>query len=702
MTTFRSLLFALLLLAGLNLSAKEIYVSTKGDDHNPGSKEKPLASLGGAQNLMRQLRTNGSPKEDFRVIVADGTYFMAAPLVLNEQDSGTENFPVTFMAGEGANPVFNGGIPITKWEKVSEKLWKAKVPEVNRYGFYFEQLFVNGKFATRAKSPNTGFYFLKDVDETIIHKGTGRSPEMGVQKFKIFSQAANDVATFTKSDYEDAVLTLYHKWDNTRKRISDFNADSSVVYTVGQGMKPWNKPDKQTRFTIDNYKAALDTCGEWFLDRTGDLYYMPNKGENISTFKVFAPVLQQFIVLEGNPKTGTRVQNISFKNLKFEVSAYRMPMMGNEPAQAASPVEAVIQADFTKNITFANCEISQIGTNGFWFRKACSDCSVTQCYVHETGAGGVKIGDMAIPVNEIDLTRKITIDNNILRTGGFVFPCAVGVTLFQASDIKITHNEIANYRYSGVSVGWVWGYTYSPSKRNIVDFNHIHHLGWGELCDMGGVYCLGQSEGTSVSNNVIHHVYSFDYGGWGLYTDEGSTGIMLENNLVYACKNSGFHQHYGKENTIRNNIFAANIKAQLQATRVEEHLSFNFTNNIVWYNEGTLLSSRWREVKINSDYNCYWDTRTKDIHFDKLSFAEWQASGKDKKSVIADPQFKNPTTFDFQVGNKALMKKIGFKPFDYSKAGVYGSAEWIELAKFDPALAQQYDIAVKRAESIRK
>ena len=76
--------------------------------------------------------------------------------------------------------------------------------------------------------------------------------------------------------------------------------------------------------------------------------------------------------------------------------------------------------------------------------------------------------------------------------------------------------------------------------------------------------------------------------------------------------------------------------------------------------------------------------------------------GKDRKSVIADPQFKNTTTFDFQVGNKAMMKKIGFKMFDYSQAGVYGSAEWIELAKFDPALAQQYDVAVKRAESIRK
>jgi parallel beta-helix repeat protein len=198
-----------------------------------------------------------------------------------------------------------------------------------------------------------------------------------------------------------------------------------------------------------------------------------------------------------------------------------------------------------------------------------------------------------------------------------------------------------------------------------------------------------------VSNNVIHHVYSFDYGGWGLYTDEGSTGILMENNLVYACKNSGFHQHFGKENTIRNNIFAGNIKAQLQATRVEEHLSFSFTNNIVWFNSGSLLSSRWSLFKINSNSNAYWDARTKDVRFDKLSFKEWQAKGKDLQSIIADPEFANPETFDFRIKNKALMKKIGFKPVDYSQAGVYGTAEWKALAKFDPIVSIEYDDAVK-------
>ena len=44
------------------------------------------------------------------------------------------------------------------------------------------------------------------------------------------------------------------------------------------------------------------------------------------------------------------------------------------------------------------------------------------------------------------------------------------------------------------------------------------------------------------------------------------------------------------------------------------------------------------------------------------------------------------------------MKKIGFNTFDYSKAGVYGSTEWTELAKFDNQLAEKYDETIRKLE----
>ena len=701
LTVFVILFLLIFIVSGKNIFAEgtKIYVSTKGNDKNKGTLQEPMASLNGAVDLFQKLKSSGKTEGSVEIIIQAGEYFIDGPCAFSPGHSGTDESQLVIKAEDGTSPILYGGKKLDSFEKISETLWRVKIPETLQYNWFFEQLYVNGKRATRAKSPNSGFYFLKDVSETILEKGTGRAPELAVQKLKLFEDGAKETETIQEEEINDAVFTFYHKWDNTKKHISGFEKDSSAIFIVGGGMKPWNKFDPKTRYSIENYKAALDTCGEWLLERSGYLYYMPLPGETVDNTTAIAPVSSQFIILKGNETTGEKVKNIRFEGLKFDVSGYKMPANGTEPAQAAFPVDASVMADYAENIQFINCEIANTGNNAIWFRNACDNCKIEHCYLHDLGAGGVKIGNYILPEKPENLTKNIIVDNNIIRTGGFVFPCAVGLTIFHASDNQVTHNEIADFRYSGVSVGWIWGYAFSPSKRNKIEFNHIHHIGWGELCDMGGVYCLGESEGTTVSSNVIHHVYSFDYGGWGLYTDEGSTGIVMEKNLVYNCKNSGFHQHYGKENFIRNNIFANNMKAQLQATRIENHLSFTFSNNIIWFNTGDLLSSNWAKINLLSDKNCYWDTRNKNIQFKNQSFAEWQKAGKDVHSIIADPGFANPSVFDFTIKNKSVIKRIGFKIFDYSKAGVYGSDAWKKLAEFDQETARNFDQAVEKNEN---
>jgi hypothetical protein len=692
-------LFVLLFIANITSSAQKIYISPNGNDSNSGSYDKPLASLTGARDKLREMRKSSQVSGPIEVVALEGEYFMMQPLELTFEDSGTPASTLTFTSEPGKKVVFRAGVRVTGFEKVNDNLWKAFVPQVAYYNSYFEQLYVNGRRAIRARTPNDGFFQVKSVTETVLEKGNGRAPDLAVQKIELDSSDASFIKSFSRQDYLDALIIFYHNWDNTRKRIAGFGKENSTVYTTGEGMKPWNPINNKSRYLVENFMGALDAPGEWFLDRDGYLYYIPVESETIENSEVFAPVLSRFISIQGDPVSGKKVENIRFENLSFGVAGYMTPSDGNEPEQAAASVDAVVVADFADNISFRNCEVSHTGTYAFWFRRACSNCSVTNTYMHDLGAGGIKIGETIIRPDSKDITNNIVVDNNIIRDGGNVFPCAVGIILFNASDNKLTHNEIANLRYSGISAGWVWGYAYSPSKRNKIEFNHIHHLGWGELSDMGGVYTLGASEGTTVSNNVIHHVYSYDYGGWGLYTDEGSYGITEENNLVYACKNSGFHQHYGKENIIRNNIFALNIRAQLQATRVEEHRSFTFTNNIIFYNSGDLLSNNWKKINIITDNNCYWDTRTKDVRFSEQTFDEWQKSGKDVHSVIADPLFVNPAGFDFHFRKLSVARKIRFVPFDFSQAGVYGSEEWKKFAEFDTDLSKKFDERVEKLES---
>ncbi|HNY14810.1 MAG TPA: right-handed parallel beta-helix repeat-containing protein [Bacteroidales bacterium] len=694
------LIIILFFLKSGSLLSQQIYLSPEGNDSNPGTMYQPLATMPAARDRARILRSENS-QQPVEIIALEGEYLMLKPLELDHSDAGTAVSPTIFRAADGAKVIFRGGVEINGFEKVNDNLWKAFVPQVAYYDSYFEQLYVNGRRATRARSPNDGFYPVRKAEETIAEKGTGRMPQVAVQKIIVDSSDIKDITGFTDQDHEDALVIFYHNWDNTRKRILSLSKSEPAFFIAGEGMKPWNPINSKSRWFIENFQGALDAPGEWFLDRTGYLYYIPLPGETIENTIFHAPILKEFIKISG-VSPGQTVSNIRFENLTFTVAGYRTPSTGNEPAQAAAPVGAVITLDYASDISFTGCEIAHTGTYGLWFRRGCNNCSVSKCYLHDLGAGGIKIGETTLrnAVNEI--TNNIIADNNIITDGGHIFPCAVGIIIFHASDNRLTHNEISNLRYSGISAGWIWGYAHSPSKRNIVRFNHIHHLGWGELCDMGGVYTLGASEGTIVSDNLIHDVYSYDYGGWGLYTDEGSYGIVMENNLVYNCKNSGFHQHYGKENIIRNNIFAFNIRAQLQATRVEEHRSISFTNNIIYFDKGTLLTSNWHKFNLLSDYNCYWDTRTKEVRFADNSFIEWQKSGKDTHSVIADPMFTDPGNFNFNIKNLKVAKKINFKPFDYTQAGVYGSDEWKKLGATGRDIEVEFESVVDRNESRTK
>jgi hypothetical protein len=104
---------------------------------------------------------------------------------------------------------------------------------------------------------------------------------------------------------------------------------------------------------------------------------------------------------------------------------------------------------------------------------------------------------------------------------------------------------------------------------------------------------------------------------------------------------------------------------------MEQHLSFTFERNIVYWTESPLLGSNWKDDRYKMDYNVYWNPKVPadSIRFAEWTFAEWKARGQDTHSVIADPRFVDPQKGNFTLRQDSPALKLGFKPLDLRSVG---------------------------------
>ena len=702
----------------------EYYVSTHGNDNwsgqlpapNARQTDGPLATLRGARDRLRALTTpprasvgwplpawgqapwtpRGVPGP-ITVHIRGGRYFLPEPLTFGPEDS----LPVTYAAYAGEKPILDGGQPITGWrmEQVNGvTAWVVDLPEVAAGQWYFHSLFVNGQRRPRPRLPKVGFYHVESVPRlTPATQLTDGSDA--------FVCAPGHIRAW--KNLTDVEVVLLHLWVDEHMPIVSFDEATRLVKCAPRSVFKIEKD----RYYVENVFEALTEPGQWYLDRpTGRLYYLPLPGEDLSTAEVFAPRLTQLLRLAGQPGEGRRVQFLQFRGLTFQhTDAVRpRPRWGHDPGdveppagaeaygqsvenasgpQAGQHIPGVLYLEGAHGCAIEDCAIEQVGWYAVELADGCTANRIVGNELADLGAGGVKLnGANARGPLERRTGNNLVTDNHIHHAGR-AFHQAVGVFSRHAFGNVIAHNHIHDLYYSGVSVGWIWGFAENVSKNNRIEKNHIHHLGSGWLSDLGGIYTLGAQPGTVLRGNVIHDIEHAEYGGWAIYPDEGSSHLVIESNICYNTSSQVFHLHYGHENIVRNNIFALGREGVVLLSRTDATVAFSLMRNIL-VTDGQPLYVAGYGHKLETpnptiDLNVLWDISRSPIigrsgkndhgHLAAdatiIDIDRWRKLGNDRHSLVADPLLGDLKQCDFTLAPESPALELGFEPIDVSDVG---------------------------------
>ena len=655
----------------------DIIVSPDGNDDNDGTLENPLKTIEAAKEKAKTVE--GS--EAITIWFREGTYHIAETISFTAEDRAN----VLYRSYPDEKVEFSGAKEISGFSETTingVRAFAVDIPIENEED-YFRSLFKGDKRLTRPEYPKEGT--LKIADPSLSE---GIPSDFNVEFFThsaAFYAHTSDVMDFVNTG--DVEVKIMHYWCDEHLPIHSVDTATGRIETT--------KPTAMTLRVDDNYifenvKEALTLPGEWYLDRAEQkLYYIPENGDTLENTVLYAGVTKQIFAFE-------KAENISFQGIDFintdwepegkyssffgkmfdeSHPLYKNLEYGAVHPQAAFEVPAAINVSASTGINFTDCRFENISYTAIKFENASKNCNVTTCMFENIGGNAVFIhGDFVVPAS----TQNINVTDCHIGYYGRIFNNAIGILLTHAIDCNLSNNEIHDGWYTGISVGWNWGYSDNPTNNINISNNLIYNIGNGWLSDMGGIYTLGIQPDTVISGNVIYNVGcdegEYGYGGWGVYLDEGSSGILVENNLVYDCSSQLFHQHYGEDNMIRNNIFAFGGEGQFRITRHEDHNSLFLENNIL-IGKGTAMYSETTDMDWFIDNgNTYWDYKNggnvysgrKANLFSGIGIPAMVGKGYYNNAVFADPLFKDAENRDFTLATNSPAVANGFVPFEYN------------------------------------
>ena len=425
--------------------------------------------------------------------------------------------------GKGSRPEISGLSQLTSWKPVTNGIYEAAcAPGSN-------MLILNGKQQALGRFPNTGYLTVQS------HNGNT-------------SITDNKLAANSAWNSGEIVIRK-NRWIIDRNAITS-QTGSTINYSAGTTTYA---PANGYGYFIQNNIKTLDVLGEWYMDaqRGSMMVYFGSKNPN--NYSVKTSTADYLVNLQ-------KYNYITFDGISF--------------TGAGKNAFNIVQC---KNITINNCNLYLTGAEAI-IASYSPFLSVVNCSINHSLSGGVNMD--AGCVNAVVKSNTISNTGLLPGMGKSNSGTYEAITSF-GDNAKIEKNRIDSVGYNGI----YFGGNASTVKNNYITYFCL------TKDDGAGIYIGDWSKTANkkvISNIVLHgignsdgtpHVKSLQ--AEGIYIDDNTESVIINNNTVSKCANNGIKIHNAKDIDIFNNtVFDNGVQLRMEQDHYIATSSFIRNNNV--------------------------------------------------------------------------------------------------------------------------
>ena len=532
----------------------DFYVAVDGNDNNPGTKEKPLATIEGARDAVRKMKD--SAKGEIVVAFMAGEYPAPNKTVLEDIDGGSEDAPITYRAYGDGDVIFNDGVTIKANEFVpidedeydmfpkgaGEYIKKVdmsgRLPEkLTVYNYLFSEK--NG-MCWQARNLNKN---ANGTDNYVWNMTTEGDRQTCIKLEKSLISA---IESFTTIDglWVKGKLRCGYQYDVFE--VTGYDPETNLLYLETENWVCLNGEDfpyhggfmyegrSSDALFFYNLAEFLDAEGEYWIDMEtetlyvylpeGDYTYTLERTEASDAISTWQNVISKersgsFLTIEEG------ADYINFVGLTFSGGTKTM---------------IVVNSD---NVTFDGCAFSNF-TGNFGLRTNGSHGFVMEnCEMYNFPDSGLYVESDADQNNIISAGNVIR--NNFVHDYGNPEYWSVGITVYYDVGVIIEHNEFQDAGHGGVEIEYCID--------SIIQYNVFDNL-MMTTQDFGCVYSysnMGHRD-NHVRYNLFKNMPRHD-SAYGVYND-CSYGVYVYGNLFFDGATCNIVSNGGRDNVYSDNI----------------------------------------------------------------------------------------------------------------------------------------------------